>query len=101
MAVPLCLAFGFVNSLGAAGVKVISSYAACKDTAAVEKFEEFERRDDDQGYKKLYLETTTSGRCIFLRAGELLEAGETKGRWICIQHDAQCYWTAASAVATQ
>jgi hypothetical protein len=48
----------------AAEATVRRSYAACKDPATVEQFEGFERRDDDQGYKRLYLSTAASRECI-------------------------------------
>jgi hypothetical protein len=98
--ISLGLAAAFASAAGAAEVKVTKSYAACKNTPTVQKFEDFERRNDDQGYKQLYLQTGTSGECIFLRAGEILNSGETQGRWICVRESpgAACYWTAASAV---
>lgn len=82
-------------------VTVIQSHAACKDTATVERFEEFERRDDDQGYKKLWLSTGTSRECIFLRSNEILTAGEVRGEWACVKssRSGPCYWTRASALS--
>jgi hypothetical protein len=82
-------------------VTVIQSHAACKDTATVERFEEFERRDDDQGYKQLYLSTGASGACIFLRSNEILRAGEVRGEWTCVMssESSLCYWTRASILA--
>jgi hypothetical protein len=82
-------------------VTVIQSHAACKDTATVERFEEFERRDDDQGYKKLWLSTGASRECIFLRSNEILTAGESRGEWACVKgsESSQCYWTRASILA--
>src|SRR3954447_2835831 len=66
-------------------IDVIKSYAACKDPSNVQKFEDFERDDDDQGYKKLWLSTSLSGECIFLRAREIvLTLDETNGRFTCI-----------------
>ncbi|MBA7475865.1 hypothetical protein ACVIJ6_000032 [Bradyrhizobium sp. USDA 4369] len=84
----------------AAEVIVTKAYAACKDPATVEKFEEFERNDNDQGYKRLYFETGATRECIFLRSNEILSVGETRGRWICIKESerASCYWTAQEAV---
>ena len=69
-------------SSSAAEVTVTHSYAACHNPSAVQQFEEFERKDDDQGYKQLYFSTAASGECIFLRAGEILESGEARDRWI-------------------
>jgi len=99
---PLLLCLEAMPGL-AEDVRVVKSYAACKDTATVERFEEFERRDDDQEYKKLYLSTGASRECIFLRSGEILSRGETHGRWTCvtIAPAGPCYWTATSALETR
>jgi hypothetical protein len=66
----------------------------------VEKFEQFERNDDDQGYKRLYFQTGATRECIFLRRNEILTGGETRGRWICVKESERdnCYWTAQEAV---
>jgi hypothetical protein len=82
-------------------VTVVQSHAACKDTATVERFEEFERRDDDQGYKQLYLSTGASRECIFLRSNEILTAGEVRGEWACVKssQSSPCYWTRASILS--
>src|SRR4029077_13908073 len=74
-------------------VTVVQSHAACRDTATVERFEEFERRDDDQGYKQLYLSTGASRECIFLRSNEILTAGEIRGEWACVKssQSSPCY----------
>lgn len=79
-------------------ITVIQSHAACKDTATVERFEEYERRDDDQGYKQLYLSTGVSRACIFLRSNEILQTGEVRGEWACVKESESgpCYWTRAS-----
>lgn len=84
----------------AAEVTVVSSHAACKDTSTVEQFEAFERNDDDQGYKRLFFQKGASKDCIFLRSGEILVAGETKDRWVCVKESesSPCYWTAGVAV---
>jgi hypothetical protein len=93
-------AWSMAKAANAAEVQVIRSYAACKTPSTVEKFEEFERRDDDQGYKQLYFQTGASRECIFLRSGELLTKGETQGRWVCVRTSdtSPCYWTAAAAI---
>src|SRR5260370_13260747 len=89
-----------ISSVQAAELEVLKSYAACKIPSTVEKFEDFERRDDDQGYKRLYLQTGASGECIFLRSGELLEGHDTKHRWDGVKPNvnSSCFWTAAAAV---
>ncbi|MEH2530792.1 hypothetical protein V1277_002832 [Bradyrhizobium sp. AZCC 1588] len=81
-------------------VLVIKSYAACKDAGIVERFEAFERDNDDQGYKRLYIETGISRECIFLRRNEILMSGETRDHWICIKESDRdpCYWTDQDAV---
>jgi hypothetical protein len=92
---------GAVSSVAyAAELTAMRSSAACKDTSTVEQFEKFERVDDDQGYKRLYIQKGASGDCIFLNRGEILTAGETNGRWICVKESesSPCYWAAASAV---
>jgi hypothetical protein len=88
------------QSSDASEVIVIKSYAACKDPLTVEKFEEFERNDDDQGYKRLFFSTGATRECIFLRTNEILTSGETRDRWICVKstESSPCYWTASVAV---
>jgi hypothetical protein len=96
----LLLSIVLASPVGGAEVLVNKSYAACKDPATVEKFEQFERNDDDQGYKRLYIETATSRECIFLRRNEILIGGDTRGRWMCVKESERgtCYWTAQEAV---
>lgn len=93
--------FALEGRAAAGEVTVIKSHAACKDTATVERFEEFERRDDDQGYKQLYFTTGASKACIFLRSNEILTAGEVRGEWACVKgsESGPCYWTRASVLA--
>ena len=81
-------------------LNVIKSYAACKDTANVERFEEFERKDDDAGYKRLYFTTGASRECIFLRKGEILTGGEVQANWACVKvpESDTCYWTRPAAL---
>lgn len=91
-----------IEGVATAGeVTVAQSHAACRDTATVERFEEFERRDDDQGYKQLYLSTGASRECIFLRSNEILTAGEVRGEWACVKssQSSPCYWTRASILS--
>jgi hypothetical protein len=100
----LTIVWGLLAAEGpatAGEVTVIQSHAACKDTATVERFEEFERRDDDQGYKKLWLSTGTSRECIFLRSNEILTADEVRGEWACVKslESSRCYWTRASILS--
>lgn len=96
----LLLSVVFASPAGAAEVLITKSYAACKDPATVEKFEQFERNDEDQGYKRLYIETAASRECIFLRRNEIFIGGETRGRWTCVKESERstCYWTAQEAV---
>jgi hypothetical protein len=96
----LIAALACFSPAGGTEVLITKSYAACKDPALVERFEEFERNDDDQGYKRLYFETGATRECIFLRYNEVLVGGETRGRWICIKESERdsCYWTAKEAV---
>lgn len=90
-------------------VDVIKSYAACKSPETVRKFEEFEKADDDHSYKILYLSTSMSGECIFLRSNEIVRTlDETNGNYTCIfTNDPEsstntdpsvCYWTATNAL---
>jgi hypothetical protein len=96
----MACSLAITSGAGARELSVTRSYAACKNPATVEQFEDFERREDDQGYKHLYLSTAANGECIFLRAGEILDGGDRRDRWICIKPTggSDCYWTAASAV---
>jgi hypothetical protein len=88
------------SPLVAAEVTVRASHAACKSTANVERFEEFERKDDDAGYKQLYLSTGATGECVFLRAGEIIFDGPGKGDWACVKLSGtgECYWTRPSVI---
>ena len=97
IAFSLCLGSTFAR---AEEITVTRSYAACKDPATVEKFEEFERRDDDQGYKQLFFSTGATRECIFLRQGEILNGSKTRGRWTCVRpgRTGDCYWTATTAL---
>jgi hypothetical protein len=84
----------------AAEQRVASSHAACRSTADVERFEGFERTNDDAGYKQLFLSTGATRECIFLRAGEIVIDGPGKGSWACVKvSDAgDCYWTRPSVL---
>jgi hypothetical protein len=97
--VVVALSAGF-RTADAGEVRVASSHAACRSTANVERFEQFERADDDSGYKQLYLSTGATRECIFLRAGETIFDGPNKGGWACVKlSDAgDCYWTRPSVL---
>jgi hypothetical protein len=81
---------------------VVRSHAACKDTTVVEQFDKFEKDDDDQNYKKLYIDKGATRECIFLTPGEILREGAAlNGPWVCVKElyaAAECYWTPAAAV---
>lgn len=90
----------WAHAADAVELLVTKSYSACRDPATVRKFEEFERDNDDQGYKRLYVEVSVTKECIFLRSNEIVIGGENRDRWICVKESegGNCYWTAKEAV---